>query len=710
NTFLREESNRQTQLDMGHAGSHVRYVHLYLNGRYWGLYDLDERPEASFAESYLGGDNDDYDVIKSEGDANYTTAATDGNLAAWQQLYNLAKIHRASPTNANYFRMMGLAADGITPTSDPVLLDPDNLIDYMLLTFWSGNTDGCVSAFLGNDRANNWYGIRRRVGNPREGFRFIVHDFEHSLMNVNEDRTGPFPSANESDFAYYNPMFLHQDLMMNAEYRLRWADRVHKHLFNGGALTATAWQNRINKLATVVDSAIIAESARWGDANPSELRTRLDWQNAQNELIEFLTPRGPVVLDQLRTDVLYPTLDAPILSPYSGYQPSGVEIAIQGPAGATLHYMADGSDPRLPGGSLKPGALTYSSTTSTESLIPWSATGWKYLSDGSNQGTAWRAPSYNDSTWPVGTAELGYGDGDEATVIPYPDVDPVTPGIQKPATCYFRRGFSVTNPNQVTSLSLRVEYDDAYVVYVNGTRVAGNLPLNPSYDHYAANVVEDTIETVSIPSSALVAGANVIAVEIHQCNSGSSDLSMNLSLTATRTSTTTPLILSGTGERVLRVRAKNGSAWSALSESIYQVGTAAPTAAELVVSEICYQPPSPHGDAEFIELLNTNTTVTLDLSGARFTEGIDFRFPSGTSLAPGARILVVQNVAAFETLHGTGRPIAGIFANDTALSNNGERLRLETPDSTALLDFSYGIAFPWPANANGLGRSMILIN
>lgn len=710
NTFLREESNRVAQLDMGNTGSHVRYVHLYLNGRYWGLYDLDERPEASFAETYLGGDNDDYDVIKSEGDTDYTTAATDGNLTTWHQLYNLAKAHRASPTNANYFRMMGLAADGVTPTSDPVLLDPDNLIDYMLLTFWSGNLDGCVSAFLGNNRGNNWYGIRRRDGNPREGFRFIVHDFEHTMLDVNEDRTGPFASDAETNPAYYNPMFLHQDLMANPEYRMRWADRVHRHLFNGGALTPTAWQNRINKLAAVVDTAMVAESARWGDAAGWTLRTRLDWQNAQNNLINYLTPRNPVVLNQLRGDNLYPSLAAPVLSPYGGHQPDGVEISIQGPAGATLYYMADGSDPRAPGGAVKPGALVHSSASISETLVPWSASGWKYLGDGSNQGTAWRAPGHDDSAWPSGSAELGYGDGDEATVIPYPDINPSAPGIQKPATCYFRRSFNVTNPHQLTGLSLSVEFDDGYIVYVNGTRVAGTLPQNPPHDQYAAAIIEDTIETVSIPSSALVSGTNVIAVEVHQCNDASSDLSMNLSLTATRTSTGTPMILTGAGEKTLRVRARSAIAWSALAESTYQVGTVVPSAAELVVSEICYFPPAPNGDAEFIELLNTSSTATLDLGGARFTEGIDFKFATGTNLAPGGRILVVQNVASFEALHGSGRPIAGIFANDTALSNNGERLRLETPDGTPLLDFTYGIDFPWPANANGLGRSMILTN
>jgi hypothetical protein len=709
NTFLREESTRQAQIDMGQPGSHVRYVHLYLNGQYWGLYNLDERTEASFSESYLGGNKDDYDVIKAEQEAGYTVGSTDGNLAAWQDLWNKGKTHRALPTNDNYFRMMGLAADGVTPTADPVLLDADNLIDYMLLTFWSGNFDGCVSAFLGNDRANNWFGSRMRENNPRKGFNFFVHDFEHSLFDVNEDRTGPYPSANEENFSYSNPMFLHQDLTGNAEYRMRWADRVHHHLFNGGALAPEAWQNRINKLAAYVDVSIAAESARWGDSKISPPRTRLDWVNAQNSVLSYLTPRNQVVLNQLRADNLYPNLDAPVLVPFGGHQPDGVEISIQGPVGATLCYMPDGSDPRAVGGALRAGALTYTAATVSVPLIPWSAAGWKYLGNGSNQGTAWRASGFNDSAWPTGTAELGYGDGDETLpTIPIVDIS-TNSGIQKPATYYFRRTFNLTNAGEITDLSLTTEYDDAYAVYLNGTRVAGNLPVDPAYNYYTGNAIEDLAETLTIPHALLQNGTNTIAVEIHQANDGSSDVSMNLSLTATRTSAPTPLILTGPGERKLRVRARSGGIWSAMAESTYQIGTVLPAPADLVVSEICYFPPDPHGSAEFIELLNTGTSI-LDLAGARFTEGIDFTFPAGTTLAPGGRVLIVRDIAAFELLHGAGKPVAGAFANDTALSNSGERLLLEAAGGGTLLDFTYSTTFPWPLSASGQGRSLVLVN
>jgi hypothetical protein len=717
NTFLREESARQAQLDMGQPGSRVRYFHLYLNGQYWGLYDLDERTEADFAETYFGGKKEEYDVVKAEQEADYTIGVTDGTLAAWQDLWNKGKTHRASPTNANYFRLMGRAADGVTPTADPVLLDPDNLIDYLLATFWTGNLDGATSAFLGNYRANNWFGSRRRENNPGQGFRFFVHDFEHSSLELNEDRTGPFTfPSEEASFTRSNPLFLHQDLLANAEYRMRWADRIQKHMFDGGALVPSAWLNRVNKLAADVDQSVIAESARWGDASfPSSPRTRLTWIGAQNDLLNYHTPRAGIVLNQLRADGLYPSIDAPAISPFGGYHDSGVEAVISGPASGTLYYMPDGSDPRAVGGALRAGALAYTPQNSTEALVPWSASGWRYQADGLDLGTLWRTPAYNDSSWPVGTAELGYGDFDEATTIPATLVGP----DQKAATCYFRRGFTASDIAGITNLALAVEYDDAYAVYLNGTRVAGDLPVNPAYDFYSGNTIEDqNTGPLVVSPSLLVNGTNVIAVEIHQANAGSSDLTMNLSLTATRSNSANPLLLTGTGERPLRVRARDGATWSALTEATFLLDTEPASPANLAISEILYHPAEPSSaevaagfddseDFEFVEILNTGTKA-VDLHGVYFYGAITFDFtgvPTGRTLAPGARLLVVADLDAFQFRYGSGKPVAGQYSGQ--LNNAGENLVLYTPAETVIRGVDYSDAAPWPAAADGAGHSLV---
>jgi hypothetical protein len=165
---------------------------------------------------------------------------------------------------------------------------------------------------------------------------------------------------------------------------------------------------------------------------------------------------------------------------------------------------------------------------------------WKYLANGSNQGTAWRANTFNDSTWPSGPAQLGYGDGDEATVVSYgPDPN------NKYLTTYFRKTFNVPNAAAVTTLTLRLLRDDGAGVYLNGTEVfRDNMPAGIiNFDTEASSALgvpqESTFIQASLNPASLVTGTNFIAVEIHQDNPGSSDISFDLELLASVTTTTT---------------------------------------------------------------------------------------------------------------------------------------------------------------------------
>lgn len=127
----------------------------------------------------------------------------------------------------------------------------------------------------------------------------------------------------------------------------------------------------------------------------------------------------------------------------------------------------------------------------------------------------------------------------------------------------------------------------------------------------------------------------------------------------------------------------------------------------LVISKIMYHP-APNGDAEFIELMNISSSVTLDLTGVRFSAGVDFAFPPGFTLAPLARTLVVKNTAIFQSVYGLGKPIAGEFANGTSLSNGGERLALDDATGSTIRSLTYSDTAPWPAEADGAG-SLVLI-
>ncbi|MBN2508217.1 MAG: fibronectin type III domain-containing protein, partial [Verrucomicrobia bacterium] len=167
-------------------------------------------------------------------------------------------------------------------------------------------------------------------------------------------------------------------------------------------------------------------------------------------------------------------------------------------------------------------------------LVPNGAV-WKYLDDGSNQGTTWTAPTFDDSGWASGPAQLGYGDGDEATVVSYgPKSD------NKYITTYFRRVFSVSDASAYGSLTLNLLRDDGAVVYLNGVELARqNMPSGTVlYTTMASSTIgspeESTFYSASVNPALLVEGDNVLAVEVHQGSATSSDLSFDLKLVGTK--------------------------------------------------------------------------------------------------------------------------------------------------------------------------------
>jgi len=129
----------------------------------------------------------------------------------------------------------------------------------------------------------------------------------------------------------------------------------------------------------------------------------------------------------------------------------------------------------------------------------------------------------------------------------------------------------------------------------------------------------------------------------------------------------------------------------------------------LVISEIMYHPADPHDDAEYIELMNISDSVSLDLTGVKFTAGIDFTFGTLT-LLPGERTLVILNQSAFEAVHGPGHPIAGTFQNGSRLNNGSDRIKLEDANNSSILEFTYDDESPWPTGPDGNGFSLVLIN
>ena len=154
---------------------------------------------------------------------------------------------------------------------------------------------------------------------------------------------------------------------------------------------------------------------------------------------------------------------------------------------------------------------------------------WKYLDDGSDQGSAWIEIDFDDGGWNFGHGELGYGDGDEVTVVGYgPDEN------DKNISTYFRRMFTVNNAEDIQALTFSLKRDDGAVIYLNGNEVIrSNVPSGSiSYDTYASSAVsgddEDTFFEWTLSANNLTIGENLVAVEIHQISGSSSDISFDL--------------------------------------------------------------------------------------------------------------------------------------------------------------------------------------
>jgi hypothetical protein len=157
---------------------------------------------------------------------------------------------------------------------------------------------------------------------------------------------------------------------------------------------------------------------------------------------------------------------------------------------------------------------------------------WRYLDDGSSTGDAWRLPDFPDANWNSGPAQLGYGDGDEATVVSYgPNAG------ARHITTWFRQGFDVADASHLMHLVLYLVRDDGAVVYLNGQElIRDNMPAGPVLSETLASSVvgvsENQFHRYDVAASFLVTGRNVLAVEVHQVNPSSSDLSFDLELVA----------------------------------------------------------------------------------------------------------------------------------------------------------------------------------
>lgn len=351
--YIRDQWAHDILREMGHVQSHGRWVHVYLNGFYWGVYNMVERPNASFSASYSESEKEEWDTLN-------TGAIRDGNRDAWNQLQTISRTAGdADPvvSNTAYQRLLGNHPDGTRNPAYEVLLNVDNYIDYLIVNFYGGNTDW---------PGRNYYAGRRR-GPESTGFEFYAWDTE-KILNHGEGSDLNTNQTNVTDGA----ALMYRYLRSNPEFRLRFADRVQKHFSPGGALYVDPanpqWDPAAPeknapaadyvRLANKIELLMVAESARWGDTITTGTRpthrifTPNEWRKTRdNNLANYFPRRTDIVMKQLVAGKLASSVAVPVFSQNGGPIEPGFPLTIQG--ADEIYYTLDGTDPRR--GSHEPG-------------------------------------------------------------------------------------------------------------------------------------------------------------------------------------------------------------------------------------------------------------------------------------------------------------------------------------------------------------------
>jgi hypothetical protein len=360
-TRTRDAWMKNAMRDMGGLASHSRFCHLYLNGLYWGTYDFSEDPSETFAKTVLGGNDEDFDVVDQG-------VIKNGTLNFYTSMINLP-TPGTLPQYEQYHQYLNMP----------------EFIDYMLLHFYIGHQDWSTTV------TKNWAAVRKRVPGAEGTFRYLPWDGECILLNEDVNRvTVATP-----------PSGLHTKLIANPEYRLAFADRVHRHMVAAaGALMPQSNIARWQKWEAIMDKPIVAESARWGDYRRDvhqssegvyQLYTRENHWMAENARMRgYFSNRTATVLGQLRAVNLYPPTAAPTFNQQGGRVARGFNLTMA--ATNTIYYTLDGSDPRVYGtGAISPQAQIYSSAVVlTNSLLVKArvlsgATNWSALNEAAFQ-------------------------------------------------------------------------------------------------------------------------------------------------------------------------------------------------------------------------------------------------------------------------------------------------------------------------------------
>jgi hypothetical protein len=306
---------KSTMRDMGQYAARSKFVHVYLNGLYWGMYNMCEQMDENCMRDNLGGNDDDYDILKDY----YEVEA--GNTVAWDKLVTMAGDNIKDPEN--YQKLLGNNANGTTNPGYENMLNAESLIDYIMMNMYAGTADWDY---------HNWVAARRRT--ESEGFHFLVWDAEGVYRN--NDNVSWIINAGEEN----RPTGVFHDLIENDQFKNLFISHVNKHFFEGGALTPDPRLKTYEKWLDEIDTALIADQARWV-WDPGDI-----WNTSYHTFIyDYFPPRTELVFKQFILTGLYPAIDPPEFNTENNTIRDDFKLYMTSPSGGEIRYTLDGTDP-----------------------------------------------------------------------------------------------------------------------------------------------------------------------------------------------------------------------------------------------------------------------------------------------------------------------------------------------------------------------------
>ncbi|MCA9998980.1 MAG: lamin tail domain-containing protein [Anaerolineales bacterium] len=674
---MRDEFARRSQQAMGQVSPNGIYVQLYINGLYWGLYNIAERIDDVYASDYFGGNEADWDVIKPDDFGGQEAA--EGNLLAWQTLSALAEEDLTIP--ANYQAVVDY-------------VDLESLADYIILIHYIENTDW-------PDR--NWYAVRNRVSGG--GFKFIAWDSELSLKDKNR---------NIIDVDYPNtPARLFQRLRTNADFRMLFADRVYKHLFNDGALTEAEATARFVELTDLVYQPVVGESARWGDyrrdvyqrpdvgdQNPFELYTRdVHWVAQRNKMLaQYFPVRATNVISNYVGAGLYPTLAPPSFSQQGGAVTAGSVLTINNDENGgqgTIYYTVDGSDPRLPGGNISPRAnnggdaanVPIFSTVTVKARV--------------RSGSTWSAVQQAAFFVPQDLSKLVINE-----IMYHPPDDTGLDGNEYEFLELLNTGSETLNLDNVTfAAGITYTFPPGATVPPGGFVVLASnaTAFEAKYGFAPDGVYLDRLsnsgETVRLLGGLGGEIDSVTYTDLPPWPADADGLGSSLELIDAQLDNSLP-------ENWKSSAAAGGTPGAPNSS-----GTTDPCATPppvIVMNEINYNSSDTFNPEDWVELYNPGETAVSLTNWVFQDESAGFTIPAGTTLPSHGYLVLVRESALFSATF----PAVSNYLGDLpfGFSGGGERLRLLSPGGCVVDEVTYDDVAPWPPAADGTGPTLTLLN